>query len=37
MGQTAIIKVGFGGSLRYRLRPGTISPSFVDLSSTTHV
>jgi len=26
----------YSGNLRYRLRPETISPSFVDLSSTTH-
>jgi len=37
MGQEVIITVGFGGNLRYRLRPESISPSFADLSSTTHV
>jgi len=37
MGQKVIITVGFGGNLRYRLRPETISPYFVNLSSTTHV
>jgi len=30
-------KVTFGGNLDYRLHPETISPSFADLSSTTHV
>jgi len=36
MGQKAII-IGFGRNLGYRLRTETISPLFVDLSSTTHV
>ena len=27
----------FGGNLRYRLRPETISPLFADLSCTTHI
>jgi len=29
--------IRFGGNLRYRLRPETISPLSEDLSSTTHV
>jgi len=32
-----IITVDFGGDLRYRLRPETISPLSADLSCTTHV
>jgi len=37
VGQRVIIKVGFAGNLRYRLRPETISPLFADLPSTTYV
>jgi len=29
--------IGFDRNLDYRLHPGTISPLFADLSSTTHV
>jgi len=29
--------IRFGGNLRHRLRPETISPLSADLSSTTHV
>jgi len=29
--------IGFGGNLRYHLRPETISPLSADFSSTTHV
>jgi len=35
MGRRVIIR--FGGNLRYRLRPETISPLSADLSSTTHI
>jgi len=36
MDQKVIITVGFGGNLRYHLHPETISPSFANLSCTTH-
>jgi len=29
--------MGFSGSLRYRLRPETLSPLFADLLSTAYV
>ena len=37
MDQKVIITVRFGGKLRYRMRPETISPLSADLSCTTNV